>query len=176
MIFRCSLEMLDKNDAPSIPDGYGISVAYACLLDVVHSISLCMNNKSQKEEGKKENNETDKNEKNLQIQLVVSSWCGLLAALTPLVDSSTDETTTENILKAMQKFAGFCGVLSLENPRDAFIIAICKSSLPPQYALSVLNVPPYNFNSLPSQCRNFNALNGVPLKINWEICFQITIT
>jgi hypothetical protein len=36
----CSLEMLDKMEPPSIPDGYGISVAYACLLDIVRSISL----------------------------------------------------------------------------------------------------------------------------------------
>jgi hypothetical protein len=38
--FIHSLEMLDKMEPPSIPDGYGISVAYACLLDIVRSISL----------------------------------------------------------------------------------------------------------------------------------------
>lgn len=83
--------MLDKNEAPPIPDGYGISVAYACLLDVVHSISICMQKHEEaKENGDVKNNkntESNEKEKNLQIQLVVSSWCGLLAALTPLVDS-----------------------------------------------------------------------------------------
>lgn len=33
-----SLEMLDKLEAPNIPDSYGISVAYAILLDITRSI------------------------------------------------------------------------------------------------------------------------------------------
>lgn len=41
-----SLEMLDKMEPPSIPDGYGISIAYACLLDIVRSISLAINGAS----------------------------------------------------------------------------------------------------------------------------------
>lgn len=34
--------MLDKMEPPAIPDGYGISIAYACLLDIVRSISLAI--------------------------------------------------------------------------------------------------------------------------------------
>lgn len=38
-----SLEMLEKIEPPTtIPPGYGISVAYACLLDIVRSISLAI--------------------------------------------------------------------------------------------------------------------------------------
>lgn len=40
------LEMLEKTEPPSIPDGYGISIAYACLLDIVRSISLAINGPS----------------------------------------------------------------------------------------------------------------------------------
>lgn len=40
------LEMLDKLEPPPIPDGYGISIAYACLLDIVRSISLAINGPS----------------------------------------------------------------------------------------------------------------------------------
>lgn len=40
------LEMLEKSEPPSIPDGYGISIAYACLLDIVRSISLAINGPS----------------------------------------------------------------------------------------------------------------------------------
>lgn len=40
--YICSLEMLDKVEPPPIPDGFGISVAYACLLDIVRSISLAV--------------------------------------------------------------------------------------------------------------------------------------
>lgn len=51
----------------------------------------------------------------------------------------------------MQQFAGFCGALGLENSRDAYIVAICKASLPPQYALSILNVPANNSTSSTSK-------------------------
>lgn len=63
----------------------------------------------------------------------------MLAALSPLIDASTDESITENVLKSIQTYASLCGELNLDTPRDAFITAICKSSLPPHYALTVLN-------------------------------------
>lgn len=50
-------------------------------------------------------------DKQLHAQLVTSSWCGLLAALTPLIDAATDESITENVLKAMQNYAALCGTL-----------------------------------------------------------------
>lgn len=50
-------------------------------------------------------------DKLLHGQLVNSSWCGLLAALTPLIDAATDESITENVLKAMQNYAALCGTL-----------------------------------------------------------------
>lgn len=47
----------------------------------------------------------------MHTQLIMSSWCGLLAALTPLIDAATDESATENVLKAMQNYASLCGAL-----------------------------------------------------------------
>lgn len=90
---------------------------------------------------------TTEAEKQLHAQLVTSSWCGLLAALTPLIDAATDESITENVLKAMQNYAALCGTLDIQTPRDAFITAICRSSLPPHYALSVLNMG-YQFSGI----------------------------
>lgn len=110
-------------------------------------------------------------DRQLHTQLVTSSWCGLLAALTPLIDAATDESVTENVLKAMQNYAALCGTLGntfesmsttfhqnlfenfslfridIQTPRDAFITAICRSSLPPHYALSVLNMG-YQFSGI----------------------------
>lgn len=130
-----SLEMLDKIEPPLVPDGYGISVAYACLMEIIRSLQILINPQQQPEEPvtRKENN------KDLNCQLINSSWCGLLAALSPLVDASTEESVTENVLKAIQTYTSLCGMLDLHTPRDAFITAICKSSLPPHYALTVLN-------------------------------------
>jgi hypothetical protein len=134
--------MLDKMEPPPIPDGYGISVAYACLLDIVRSISLSVQGPSTlgEENPLPYKNKVTEDEKILHCQLINSSWCGLLAALNPLIDAATDESVTENVLKSMQNYAALCGLLELHVPRDAFITAICKASLPPHYALSVLNM------------------------------------
>lgn len=75
----------------------------------------------------------------LRVELISSSWCGVLAALSLLLDASTDESATEAILKAEQSYANLCGQLGLMTPRDAFITALCKASLPPHYTLTVLN-------------------------------------
>lgn len=153
--------MLDKMEPPGIPDGYGISVAYACLLDIVRSISFSISgpsvvgfNINKLKEFKfmfkslqigEENplpykHRATNEEKTLHCQLINSSWCGLLAALTPLIDAATDEAVTENVLKAMQNYSALCGTLELQTPRDAFITSLCKASLPPHYALNVLNM------------------------------------
>jgi hypothetical protein len=84
-----SLEMLDKIEPPSIPDGYGISVAYACLLDIIRSIALTIEGASPSGNEQPEivpyrGSEEDRE---LHSQLINSSWCGLLAALSPLIDA-----------------------------------------------------------------------------------------
>ena len=100
-------------EPPLIPDGYGISVAYGCLLDIVRSISLAIQGPSKlgEQNSLPHRERTTEDEKNLHTQLIQSSWCGLLAALTPLIDATTDESLTENILKAMQNYASLCGIL-----------------------------------------------------------------
>ncbi|XP_015915930.1 protein MON2 homolog isoform X2 [Parasteatoda tepidariorum] len=164
------LDLLDRLEAPAVPEGYGISVAYACLLDVINSIAtiICPQKQSSafltSETGTTESEETilsqpEKTSLTEQIselsvcdkicdidcplelseQIINSTWCGLLAAFTLLIDASTDETATENILKTMQIYSSICGTLNMTIPRDAFITAMCKASLPPHYTLTVLN-------------------------------------
>ncbi|XP_043230442.1 protein MON2 homolog isoform X1 [Amphibalanus amphitrite] len=198
------LEMLDKVEPPSVVEGYGASVAYTCLIEIVRSLTLITdralppeptvepaaaadgaNGAAQKTDSKsaaepepassspdaspaaadssptpaaaptaegspttegqeavapqdKEQEAADSG-RQLSCQLVNSSWCGLLAALSVLLEASTDESATEAILKAMQSLAQLSGRLELTTPRDAFITAACKASLPPHYTLTVLN-------------------------------------
>lgn len=85
--------MLEKTDPPSIQDGYCMSVAYACLLDVIRSISLVVQNTPAGAnecpptdvQSVSEQNTVD--DDSFSIQLVNSSWCGLLAALTLLLEA-----------------------------------------------------------------------------------------
>ncbi|XP_077194777.1 protein MON2 homolog isoform X1 [Paroedura picta] len=157
------LEMLDKVEPPTIPEGYAMSVAFHCLLDLVRGITNMIEEEFGQVETDSEittpdaqssptqssdlqdlhsaSDQTDKEIVSRAVweEMVNACWCGLLAALSLLLDASTDEAATENILKAELTMAALCGKLGLVTSRDAFITAICKGSLPPHYALTVLN-------------------------------------
>ncbi|XP_029470899.1 protein MON2 homolog isoform X3 [Rhinatrema bivittatum] len=156
------LEMLDKVEPPTIPEGYAMSVAFHCLLDLVRGITAMIEgelgqsetvsetsteestSQTQSSDQRDQLSESDQIEKEpvnraVWEEMVNACWCGLLAALSLLLDASTDEAATENILKAEMIMASLCGRLGLVTPRDAFITAICKGSLPQHYALTVLN-------------------------------------
>lgn len=107
--------MLDRLEAPGVPDGYGISVAYSCLLDVISSIGsiICHPNKISSflntSIPSQEKEETDSNlhkvtegktdppvcdkicdiscPTELSEQIINSTWCGLLAAFTLLIEA-----------------------------------------------------------------------------------------
>nr|XP_022914726.1 protein MON2 homolog isoform X1 [Onthophagus taurus] len=140
------LEMLDKIEPPTIPDGYGISVAYGCLLEIVRSLHITIVPQPLPDEDNPPQQTPNTADRELHTQLINSSWCGLLAALSPLIEASTDEAVTESILKCVQTYASLCGLLELPTARDAFITAICKASLPPHYALTILNTITPNIN------------------------------
>ncbi|XP_022427353.1 protein MON2 homolog isoform X3 [Delphinapterus leucas] len=157
------LEMLDKVEPPTIPEGYAMSVAFHCLLDLVRGITSMIEGElgevetecqtttteavsspaqsSEQQELQSTSDHMDKAIVSRAVweEMVNACWCGLLAALSLLLDASTDEAATENILKAELTMAALCGRLGLVTSRDAFITAICKGSLPPHYALTVLN-------------------------------------
>uniref|UniRef100_A0A4W5R6D3 Protein MON2 homolog n=1 Tax=Hucho hucho TaxID=62062 RepID=A0A4W5R6D3_9TELE len=151
------LEMLDKVEPPSIPEGYAMSVAFSALLDLVRGITSMIERELAKEEEEAAVRREANPDQNTHVSLsgahlvweemVSACWCGLLAALSLLLDASTDETATESILKAELTVAALCGRLGLVTPRDAFITAICKASLPPHYALTVLSSNTANLNN-----------------------------
>ncbi|XP_052779500.1 protein MON2 homolog isoform X2 [Mya arenaria] len=156
--FVC-LEMLDKVEPPVVPDGYGLSLGFYCLVEAVRTIQVIVEGekadgaktaedrskqladaeKQKKNEADSDKKDKESDERHLHEELVNSSWCGMLAALALLLDASTDESATESVLKCQEAFISLCGRLEMTTPRDAFITSICKGSLPPHYALTVLN-------------------------------------
>uniref|UniRef100_A0A8C7CJN0 Protein MON2 homolog n=1 Tax=Oncorhynchus kisutch TaxID=8019 RepID=A0A8C7CJN0_ONCKI len=177
------LEMLDKVEPPSIPEGYAMSVAFSALLDLVRGITSMIERALAKEEEEAVRREANPDQ-NTHVSLsgahlvweemVSACWCGLLAALSLLLDASTDETATESILKAELNVAALCGRLGLVTPRDAFITAICKASLPPHYALTVLSSNTANLNKAKNiQCMrtllNLAHCHGVVLGTSWQL-------
>ncbi|XP_037294951.1 protein MON2 homolog isoform X2 [Manduca sexta] len=180
------IEMLDRTEAPTIQDGYGISVAYACLMEIIRSIAITVegqeyfrlhelyddtqNDVEEKEinsnkttANQKETTETDKEVTNnghngeadqnsnlvqkiesevedkelqLRLQLLKSSWCGLVWGLSVLAEASIGEL--ENILRAIQTLARVSGKVGAVGARDACMAALCRCALPAQYCVPAL--------------------------------------
>ena len=51
---------------------------------------------------------------------------------------SNDEDTTSLILACFQTFIQLCGMMDMTVPRDAFLTALSKASLPPKFAMSLI--------------------------------------
>lgn len=80
---------------------------------------------------------------------------------------STDESATESVLKCEEAYISLCGKLEMSTPRDAFITAICKASLPPHYALTVLNTQ----GGLPQKgAWNFVEAYYIVLTVHGSVC------
>ena len=130
------LDMTERMEPPVMLEGYGVSLAYNCLLDVVRSVSLVIDTEE------READTADTNLDTVRSQLLTSSWCGLLSAMALLLDAATEDATAENILKAICVFSSLAARLELPQLRDSYITAVCKASLPPHYTLSVLKATP----------------------------------
>lgn len=82
--------MVDKLEPPAIPDGYALTLGFACLLDICHSVEL--NILVSPDRGTTPHNPTQAHSvapdhKKLHESLVNSSWGGLLASFTLLLDA-----------------------------------------------------------------------------------------
>lgn len=40
MLILYSLDMIDKTEPPPVAEGYGLSLAFVCILDIVRSVNL----------------------------------------------------------------------------------------------------------------------------------------
>ncbi|XP_061380307.1 protein MON2 homolog isoform X3 [Danaus plexippus] len=180
------IEMLDRTEAPSIQEGYGISVAYACLVEIIRSIAITIegeeyfrlqelyddtqnddekevnsnrttNNNMKDSNSKADTKELTNNghstadqnsnvmkiqpddedrERQLKLQLIKSSWCGLVWGLSVLAEASIGEL--EHVLRAVQTLARVSGKMGVTNARDACVGALCRCALPAQYCVPVL--------------------------------------
>ncbi|XP_049881621.1 protein MON2 homolog isoform X2 [Pectinophora gossypiella] len=210
------IEMLDRTEAPTIQDGYGISVAYACLMEIIRSIAITVegneyfrlqelyedtqNEREEKEvnsnkngnhkesEHKTEckditnnghNGEADQNsnvmekidadieekERLIRLQLLKSSWCGLVWGLSVLAEASIGEL--ENILRAIQTLARVSGKVGHGVGRDACVSALCRAALPAQYCVPALGALPCPWRREPPapepDCRHQVVWVGTPL-------------
>lgn len=57
-----------------------------------------------------------------------------------LLESSLDETITEQIIKSIKTFIYLSSLLNMNAQRDAFVTSLCKAALPANYGHNVLNL------------------------------------
>ena len=199
------LDMLDKNEAPVIPDAYGVTTAYYCLLDIVKGLFRLIDIAAPIEENKSGHTwfsstdsassgpgsairassssttsgsfssafntsikrdkvqELDAEVKAINQCLLMSSWPGLVASLTLFLETSNDSNITSNLLKIMESFIGLLGVYNLTEGRNAFIVALCRSSLPsgPGFAALTYKLPQEVWESRDSEV---NDGSGRPVR------------
>ncbi|KAK7891625.1 hypothetical protein WMY93_023588 [Mugilogobius chulae] len=180
------LEMLDKVEPPSIPEGYAMSVAFSALLDLVRGITTMIERElSAEDESAAEFRETHPDQEwepptgahLVWEEMVSACWCGLLAALSLLLDASTDETATENILKAELTMASLCGRLGLVTPRDAssqpFVKRLCLLTTHSLSSAPIPTASPAKLTAKNIQCMrtllNLAHCHGAVLGSSWQL-------
>jgi hypothetical protein len=74
------------------------------------------------------------------IQLMSACSNNFLFVYNILLESSLDESITDQIIKSVRTLIYICATLQLHMQRDAFVTLLCKAALPSNYAHNVLNL------------------------------------
>ncbi|TPP60184.1 hypothetical protein FGIG_01002 [Fasciola gigantica] len=136
------LDLLDRGEPPVLADGYCLSVAIACVTQIVQSLEIIVHDANTVSPSVTDI-ETNAEPKTTEVdkQLVALSWCGCLSALALLLEASADEKVTTNVLQALHTMIGLTGQLGADAALDAFVTTMCKASLPSSYARSLFSAP-----------------------------------
>lgn len=73
----------------------------------------------------------------LQV-LVQNSWCGMLSAVSTLLEASSDDSVTDSLLHICKVYIRAAGTANIELVREAFITALCKAAFPINYTIGIL--------------------------------------
>lgn len=147
------LEGSDKQEIPGFPDGYLLSIGFSTLQEICKSIQALieqhlntyLNLNSQNGIPLKRLSLTveqikDSKDLNLCIEIMNSCSSSLLFVYNLLLDTSLDETISEQVLKSIKILVHLTSILNMTNERDSFVTCICKSALPFNYIQYVLNL------------------------------------
>nr|VZI43790.1 unnamed protein product [Spirometra erinaceieuropaei] len=126
-------DMLERSEAPALPEGYCLRLAISCVLQVVWSLQLIIDSSANstnlpKEDGKKLSQ--------MHCQLIELSWFSLQPAISILSEACCDEKLNDAFLKAEAVMVVLSSRCGLEDARSSFVAAICKAALPSNHPLS----------------------------------------
>ncbi|KAJ3225645.1 hypothetical protein HK099_006478 [Clydaea vesicula] len=163
-----SIDQLDKNEPPAVPETYLIYLALTALTNLIDGLSKYIQHICPP--GKGPSNEVlsteESNEILLAIEMPKNIWAAVLATLSFLVNASVDDEIFCIIIKNIQNFTIILGVLGLTTQRDAFLNTICKSGVPQTKGFSDSQVvkelkTETKNNSVALQDRNVVALRAL---------------
>ena len=150
------LDGWDKLDIPYIQDGYLLSIGFATLQELSKTVQTLIEKnlaQYQQQQSADKPNVTALKRLNLNeeqmtshanllecLQIMNSSCNNFLFVYNILLESSLDETITEQIIKSIKTFIYISSLLNMNAQRDAFVTSLCKAALPSNYAHNVLNL------------------------------------
>jgi hypothetical protein len=140
------MSMVDKMEPSPPVEGYSLAIGVDVLMNLVSSICKLTAGDSHVTTPTVTSDTPhpaplSSQHKELNKHLLMTTWSGMLAALSLLLDACGDEMITENILKAHLNYIHLCGRYHLAAPRDAFLTSLCRSALPGHYAMTLVTGP-----------------------------------
>jgi len=127
------LDQFDKTEPPVIPDTYLIYLALKCITSIINELTQTVfTNNVDINSQQAIIQEASKKpiEDNLVKNMSEVAWSGFLAALSFLLTANIEDTLFSLVLTSYQQFTVLCGYFKLTVPQDAFMISLCKTSLP----------------------------------------------
>uniref|UniRef100_A0A7E4V301 Protein MON2 homolog n=1 Tax=Panagrellus redivivus TaxID=6233 RepID=A0A7E4V301_PANRE len=147
------LDWLEKHEAGPIPVGYAISLAYAVLTDITHSVYAVVEELSSPS---KRIEMLDKVEEHTKVsnELFRSVSAGLLDGLARLLVVSVEDSTTESLLNCLSTLLMMSCKTGNSKAREAVTKCLCFFALPNYYfdrfVVSAASAPAVNGNVSPS--------------------------
>lgn len=129
--------MLDKVDPPAVTDEYAVSVAFACVLDTVRSVSSLVTIELPGSHPPIDEGREGKTDLALLKVMVDSSFTDITQALSLLLDRGESEVVIDPILKSFTSMVRVCGALELATVRNTILAVFCAACTPPGYSLKV---------------------------------------
>ncbi|ORY18273.1 hypothetical protein LY90DRAFT_677208 [Neocallimastix californiae] len=129
---RC-LDQFDKTEPPVIPDTYLIYLALKCITSIINEFSnsiFSLHHDINSQQTLIQKISKKPVEDNIIKNMSEVAWSGFLAALSFLLTANIEDTLFSLVLTSYQQFTVLCGYFNLTVPQDAFMISLCKTSLP----------------------------------------------
>uniref|UniRef100_A0AC34GU34 Protein MON2 homolog n=1 Tax=Panagrolaimus sp. ES5 TaxID=591445 RepID=A0AC34GU34_9BILA len=136
------LDWLEKHEAGVIPLGYCISLAYACLIDVTHSIYAVVEEiNSPSKQPATSQNEIELHQK-VSTEVFQCAANSLLHGLAQLLVSSVEDSVMESLLNCLSTIVILACKVNNSEIKDASLRGLCRYSLPSGYYDRFINTNP----------------------------------